>query len=269
MLSVGVINYINFLPIFAALKQGIIDAQVDWLPAVPSALNQALREGKLDVSPISAAEYLANRSQYDLLPDFCIGAEEKVMSVCLYVKGDIQDLDGKTIGLTAQSASSALLVKVLCHHFWNLSPSYQTMKCPNEMHQYDAFLLIGDDCLRNPKVPGYTTIDLATAWHKETGLPFTFAVFAARKEVTQNKADEVQALIKALHKSYAWGKNNPHVVEELALQQLSLPLDILQEYYQVLRFVFDERQKQGLQRFSELVDALPQPKQAPKAHACV
>lgn len=257
MLRVGVIDYINFYPLFAAFQEGAIFSQFEWKPAVPSALNKALYCGDLDVSPISSSEYLLNRSGYGLLPDFCIGAGEKVMSVCLHIKGDISSLDGIVVGLTAQSASSALLVKVLCHHFWKVSPTFVTMNTVDELKQCDAFLLIGDDSLRNPKFPGYTTVDLATAWYRETQLPFTFAVFAARSEVLETHPKEIEALRTAFQQSYAWATEHPDIIVSLAYQRCPIPVERIKEYYSVLRYRFDDSQQKALDLYGKLIETLP------------
>lgn len=257
MLKVGVIDYINFLPFFAAFQQKVIDATVEWVPGVPSVLNQSLREGSLDISPISAAEYLINKERYQLLPDFCIGAKGKVLSVCLYVRGD---LNGTEIGLASQSASSALLVRVLCHHFWKVSPSFTVRASVNELKTHDAFLLIGDDCLRNPHIPGFKTIDLAQAWFEATNLPFTFAVFAARKEVKQQDVDQTRHIF---HLALEWGETHSDVVEALAQKRCALPPEVLKEYYSILRYRLDDGQRKGLELFETLAAAVPQ--YSPKA----
>ncbi len=257
MLKVGIVDYINFYPLFAAFKEKAIVPKMEWRLAVPSELNRDLFAGKLDVSLISAAEYLRHQSHYGLLPDFCIGAKEKVLSVCLYVKGGISNLGGKTVGLTTQSASSATLVKVLCHHFWKVSPEFITKSTIEDLQKCDAFLLIGDDCLRNPGFSGYQAIDLAAAWYKETHLPFTFGVLATRNDVLAGQGSEIEELQQALREAYAWALQHPEKIEQLALKRCPIALDRIREYYRALRYHFDEEQQKGLALFAQLVQALP------------
>jgi predicted solute-binding protein len=181
-----------------------------------------------------------------------------VKSVNLFVKNDLALLDGCVIGLTSQSASSALLVKVMCHHFWRVNATYHVMKDPSEWRNHDAFLLIGDDCLLTPTIPGYITIDLAAAWYQETQLPFTFAIFAARKEVMQDSPAEIQSFLQAMQASYAWSKDNSEAIYKLARQRLpSLSVETLDEYYRTIKYELSDRQLQGMTLFHELANALP------------
>lgn len=253
MLRVGAIRYINFLPLFAAVELGKVHSTSQYRFDVPAALNSALRSGELDISPISAAEYLANAPSYELLPHYCIGAVDRVFSVTLYTRYPVEQLDGRTIGLTAQSASSVLLLKVLCYHFWKVSPHFQVFDDLKNHSQFDALLVIGDDALLHPELPGYQNIDLATAWHDSTALPFTFAVFAARKST---QLGQRQAFNERLELSYQWAQENPDVILSLARQRLPISIERLKAYYEALRYPFCPQQQAGLNRFHDLVRTL-------------
>ncbi|TXI41918.1 MAG: hypothetical protein E6Q59_01480 [Nitrosomonas sp.] len=263
MLKVGAIDYINFLPFYAAVQERALHPTIDWTLGVPSILNKALRSGELDAAPISSAEYIAHNEKYELLPNFCIGAEGKVMSVCLYVSGQLTNND--VIGLTSQSASSALLVKVLCHYFWKVTPQFITLDSIEELKECNAFLLIGDDSLMNPEVPGYKTIDLAQAWHDATKRPFTFAVFATRKDLAHQSRDSIR---QALHQSITWGDQHPDVIERLALEKYPLlSVSVLRQYFNCLRYRFDVSQQEGLKLFAKLANSLPKAPQEEAIYA--
>ncbi len=255
-LRVGAIDYINVLPFYAAFFKGIIDPEVELVRAVPSVLNEQLHNGELDLSPISSAEYLKHRDEYDLLPDFCLGARTRVDSVCLYYKGSLQDIDNQTIGFTSQSASSSLLVKVMCHNFWNIKPKFTILPSIQHIHDYEAFLLIGDQCLEHPHVKGYQTLDLAQAWFHATGLPFTFAVFAVRKTVLKQYPEAVAAFEQKLRESFRWASTHSDAILELAQQRCSRPLDHLRRYYNLLYYHLDALQLKALDHFNHLAQAV-------------
>lgn len=246
MLRVGVVNYINSLPILAGLQRGLFTNSFQWSYETPSVLNHLLATNQLDVALISAAEFLRNTHLYELLPPYCIGAKDRVMSVCLYLKRPIENV--QTIAVTPQSASSTLLLKILCKYHWQISPKFEVL-CGNPERQ-EAFLLIGDECLDYPST-GFEVVDLAHEWYQFTKLPFTFALFALRKEVKRSKT-KIQALSDLLDNSYRWGKNHREEIERLAFQRLSTPLFKIRQYYQCLQFTLNESQKKGLQRFKEL-----------------
>ncbi len=262
-LKVGAVDYINFLPFYAAILKGGVKAPIAWTVAVPSELNRLLFTGELDAAPVSSAEYLIHQDSYDLLPSFCIGAEDKVMSVCLFTSCELHS--DMTIGLTHQSASSALLVKVLCHHYWKVSPHFVTLDSLDALKKCEAFLLIGNDCLLNKTVPGYKTIDLAEAWHRYTQLPFTFAVFAARKGLSKQQHDTLRQI---LHQCLTWGDQHPDVIGQLALERCpSLTPELLREYYNALRYQLNAGQMEGLRLFARLIKNLPKDRQETAFHA--
>ena len=252
MLRVGAIDFINVLPFYAAFINECMDPCVELVPAVPSSLNRQLYLGELDLSPISSAEYLKHRELYELLPDFCIGARTRVDSVCLYHKGSLQDLNNQTIGFTSQSASSSLLVKVMCHHFWHIKPRFETLPSIHHIRDYQAFLLIGDQCLEHPYVQGYQTLDLAQAWFHATGLPFTFAVFAVRKDSLKLYPEKVAAFAHKLREAFEWSSTHPEIILELAQQRCSRPLDHLRRYFNLLYYHFDALQREALKKFDTL-----------------
>ena len=55
MIKLGRIGYVNMAPVFFRL-----DADVDEVVGVPTALNKQLVAGELDVAPISSIEYARN-----------------------------------------------------------------------------------------------------------------------------------------------------------------------------------------------------------------
>lgn len=254
MLNVGIINYLNSIPFTAAFDLGVLQPHVMLQSGVPTQLNQKLREGELDVSFISAAEYLCYPELYTLLPDFCIGARERVASVCLYVRESIDRLDGRRVALTPDSASSAMMLRLFCQQHWKISPQFVTLEAIDNYEGYEGFLLLGDQCLRRPQVPGFRTIDLATVWYYTTGLPFTFAVLAARRDSMAAKAVEIAAWQVTLGESLAWSRAHAAEITQLGQQRSQLPLDVLTDYYRLLRFDFDAEQQRGLARFSQLLE---------------
>ncbi|MBS0622040.1 MAG: menaquinone biosynthesis protein, partial [Verrucomicrobia bacterium] len=185
-LRVGHLNFCNAIPLYTSLSSA-----VQLVGGVPSELNALLREGKLDLSLVSSFEYLSHSSLYDLLPGYCIAAEGQVRSVHLHVKGPLAALNDQPLALTPQSASSAQLVKLFCRYFWHIRPHFVTLPHLNQCMDYKAFLLIGDQALLHPGFPGYTRFDLAQVWKEKTDLPITFAVFAMRKRLMQERGEEV------------------------------------------------------------------------------
>lgn len=226
---VGITSYCNALPLFGAfLKKAVpFDATIE--RDVPSNLNQKLREGSLDVALISTVEFIKNRPLYTPIPAFGIAASGPVESVKLVLKKPLHD--GMRIGLTEESATSIVLLKILCERLWHIHPLFEKIQESNE-----ATLLIGDAALA---VKG---IDLSLAWHAYTKLPMPFAILAARGDFLY--------LTDALQAAYAWGKAHLSIIAEMAAEETGLEEKTLGPYLQRLTYIFDEKEDEGLIRFA-------------------
>lgn len=221
----GIVEYLNALPIVHALKR----AHIPFSTGTPAELNHRLRKKELSSALTSSVEYLDG--EYQLGSNLCIAAEKEIISVNLYKKGPL-----RKVALTPESATSVALLKVLCHHHWKVDPTF----VPLGEEEVDAFLLIGDVALEKQEIPGYETVDLATAWYEMTGLPFVFALFA------QHKEDE-QSYVKLEH-MIQW---DAAIVEE-AHRKSGFPKPLLERYYRLCRYHLGEREREGLALFDTL-----------------
>ncbi|MEJ2202381.1 MAG: menaquinone biosynthesis protein, partial [Desulfuromonadaceae bacterium] len=115
-LALGHISYINCVPFFHYLPQCGFTGRI--VSGVPSYLNGLLAEGQVDVSPSSSFEYARNWRNYLLLPDLSISSCGAVQSVLLLSNQPIDELEGASIALTGDSATSITLLKVLLREFY-------------------------------------------------------------------------------------------------------------------------------------------------------
>ena len=250
-----------------ALEAGIIPHSVELVHAVPAELNRRLYMNELDVAFVSTFEYLRHRENYDLLSNLCIAAYEHVYSVCLYSRCRLRDLDGKTIGITRQSASSVALLKLLCKRHWKIQVQFKWIDTEEEGFSLDACLLIGDQSLVHQEVDGFYRIDLANAWTYATGLPFTFAVFAIRKPLHKEKQDELEDLAHSFHQSLEWARNHKDVIIEKAIAKTNVSQSLLTKYYQTLLYTMGAQEREAIELFSELSD-FEEPPITESRHVC-
>ena len=192
-LRIGRIDYLNIWPVFHHLTRKFPeDRGFTYLPAHPSALNRALHEGNIDLSPSSLFEYLLHGERYRLVPEASISCDGPVRSVLLVSPVPLEELSellgagDARIGLTTASATSVALLKILCAFAWNLGEIDWVPVEPGEgLTTGMPFLEIGNRALElfvhPPK--GWHIIDLGTAWKKMTGLPFVFAVWMAGRNL--------------------------------------------------------------------------------------
>ena len=162
-------SYLNSAPANAGLDR-LPNAALSL--AVPSALADQLAAGDLDAALIPVFEALKN-PRYRIVPGVSISCRGSVQSVKLFCRKRIQDV--RAVALDPSSRSSAALTRILLETGRGLYPDYKVGIDPDA----DAQLLIGDPAL------GYAgdyvqEIDLGREWMQATGLPFVFAVWAAR-----------------------------------------------------------------------------------------
>lgn len=218
-MRLGRIGYINCYPVYGALDRGIIPVPAELVTGTPSELNDLLAAGELDVSVVSAVEYARNASAYHLMPDLAVSCDGPVRSVLLFSRRPAPALDGATVLLSASSRTSVYLLQLLCQEVWRVRPRFAEARAEAADLDalaglpHEAVLVIGDSALILAARRAYPhCYDLGEAWKRWTGLPFVFAVWAARRGSDHAQVQEVH---RALLSARAWGLEH---LDELAAQ---------------------------------------------------
>jgi chorismate dehydratase len=262
MLALGTIDYLNTQPIERGATERLPGVEV--VRGVPTAINRALIEGHVAAGPISAYEFARHTEQLLLIPDLSIATLGAVNSVLLFSwHADPRELDGLPVALTDHSATSINLLRVLCEQHYAIAPEWRTMPQDLDLmlQSCAGALLIGDRALVEGVLRRHVgrrglpyLFDLGDEWLKLTGLPFTFAVWAARRD----RSDEVRAagLAPALQAAKRDGLER---IDEIALAyapRLGLPAGVCAKYLRDLRYHLDAADLAGLRTF--LGFALPE-----------
>lgn len=251
-LRIGRINFANLFPIFTTLEKVADCSAYEFVEGVPSLVNRLLREGEIDVSPSSSIEYLRSGETYVLLDGHSISSAGPVGSILLFSRRPIESLNGLTVLASSQSETSVALLNIVLNKFYE-------MRCPVKssdeslskgIESHSAYLLIGDsamkEALRWPKLYIY---DLGDIWHKNTGLPFVFALWIARKDSFQRehalfaqfKRDLDAAKVKAF-------KDLRSIARESSLISI-LSEDEIVSYWRGISYDLTEEHKKGLELF--------------------
>lgn len=264
MLTIGIIDYLNVEPLYYRLQERLAGKPVAFRTGVPSELNRALAAGEIDLAPISAISAAQMADQVAILPNLSIATIGAVKTVQLFSwMADPRELDDVRIALSDESATSAALVKVLARHFWGVNPRYSVE--PQDLEQMlrraAAALLIGDGALVEATLRRQISgrgqphaFDLGDEWLKWTGLPFVFALWAARRP-TLAEIDEL-GIVPALYESKAEGLAHIPQIARAYAPRLQLPEGVLTKYLYDLRYDLSERDRAGLLTYFLL--ALPQ-----------
>ncbi|MEM5788168.1 MAG: menaquinone biosynthesis protein, partial [Syntrophobacteraceae bacterium] len=191
-LNLGRIGYLNVLPVYYPLENGIITHPFTIIPGVPSYLNELAANGELDISPVSSIEYARHSDLYYIVPDLSISSFGKVKSVLLLSRYPVEQLSGRDILMSSQSHTSVGLLKILAKLRFGIEPRFRVgtprQGQDGEDCRADAFLAIGDEALRLSGSGSYPEIvDLGAAWYEWTHLPFVFALWVVRRRAIEEK----------------------------------------------------------------------------------
>ncbi|MBT5369162.1 MAG: menaquinone biosynthesis protein, partial [Nitrospinaceae bacterium] len=175
-LKLGTVPYLNARPLTLALEG---HEKVDLRAEPPAQLLPLLESGEIDGALISTfAMFHLPGARF--VPGAGIVSRGRVRSIRLFCRKPPEDL--KRVGLDNWSLSAANMTRVILKRKWNAAPEFLPVDPehpPRDDESLDAFLLIGDNALR--EAPGdFNVIDLGEAWDSFTGLPFVYALWVFR-----------------------------------------------------------------------------------------
>jgi chorismate dehydratase len=258
-MRVGRIPYVNCYPVYGAIDRGVVQIDAELVSGVPTALNQQMAAGSLDVSVISAVEYARNASRYLLLPDLAISCDGPVRSVALFSRRPVEQLDGGRVVVSRSSMTSAALLELLFDHVWGARPHFipgdaeisDLARFDAEPH--DARLVIGDAALlltaehARRESPSYPHVyDLGAEWKAWTDLPFVFAVWVAQRATASDRA---LATCAALRQSRDWGLANLPSLADQAASLTGVARESCLEYLSGLDYGLSYAHLAGLTEF--------------------
>jgi chorismate dehydratase len=252
-MRLGRIPWINCYPVYGAIDRGLVDVPAELVSGTASELNDLLAAGELQVSVVSAVEYARNTAAYHLLPDLAITCDGPVHSVALFSRLPVTHLDGHTVLVSASSRTSVLLLDLLFRHRWGIRPRFATVRAEAPDLEslgglpHEAVLVIGDAALLLAAQRRYPVrLDLGAEWRAWTGLPFVFAVWAARREA---RLPAVQLVHERLLASRAWGLAHLDELSADAARATGVAEAACRAYLGDLDYALSDRHLAGLTDF--------------------
>lgn len=255
-LKLGHIDYLNCAPFFHFLKDCGFSGEIT--KGVPAQLNAMLAEGLLDVSPSSSFEYGRSYQDYLLLPGHSISAFESVQSVLLFSPCPLEQLSGKSVYLTGESATSVHLLKVILQEFygWEDVPSLVPDQAVESFLQRgEPVLLIGDRALSASLVVGpdqSCQYDLAELWYRHTGLPFVFALWIVRRQSCKALAGELRLLQHQLTCARQKAFSDLDALANQTVDRPWMTSEQLVSYWRCMSYDLNVEHLAGLRLFFEL-----------------
>lgn len=260
-LSLGNIKFINCLPLHYGLAHGGFGENIHIHSATPAELNHLVVSGTLNISPVSSIVYAQNRDKLVLLPDVSISAEGALESIVLVSKCPIEELGQGRIALTAKSATSHGLLKIILHHAYQASPEYFISPLSlNEgvLDDAQAVLFIGDDALSayHHRLAGYYYYDLGDEWKKLTGLPMVYAVWVVNREFAACYNEAVQMLYEKVTGGFAYGLSHIEAAADALQEKFSLTAAQIVHYIGLLNYQFTPAHEQALLTYYKMAHGL-------------
>ena len=217
---------------------------------VPRVFGARAAAGEVAAGPLPLVDYFRLQETFERIGHFGIAVRGRAHSALLFARKPIRQLEGAMIAVTEESSTTACLLRLLLEVRYKIHPAgYQRGQSPDA----DALLLIGDEALRvqhtNTRYP--FEIDVGFEWWLWQHLPFVFAVWAVRKDVSQEIKKTIErSLVRSL------ARNLIHL-EEIAAEYsaaLAIPASDVQRYLSNFIYRLGQQEEAGIARFKELAN---------------
>lgn len=236
-------SYSNTAPLIWSFLYGHNHGHVEIiLDTAPARSAELLAKDRVDAALVPVYAYqLINDVR--LFPRVCVGAKEKVRSVCLVTRGeDLKQV--KKCALDVSSKTSIALTQIIFKEFLCTAPEFACREPDIEcmLRDADCALLIGDPSLAIDEKK-YRKFDLVETWKAFTGLGFVFAMWMTR-----------QATV-AIDFAAARNEGLAHIDEIVANYESEIPLkhDELKTYLsENISYEPDDSMRQGMRLYFQL-----------------
>ncbi len=240
------VSYLNTLPLVWGLKEGPQRDLLDVRFEIPSVCAALLRRGEVDIGLVPAIEL--ERQPLRVITSLGIASRGAVTSILLFSK--MAPAQIRTLAADSSSRTSVVLAQVWLREKFGVkaavtaaAPDVKTM-----LERADACLVIGDPALRvDLAAMDCAVFDLGAEWTEMTGLPFVYAVWAARAGFDAEFAAGV------LRDSWLFGKGRIPEIAGSEAARHGVSVEAAVRYLsESIRFEIDGACQAGLERFREL-----------------
>ena len=179
---VGVVNYINTLPLITGLER--LEGMT-LVPEVPSRQIEMILSKEVDFGLCSVIDIVHADQPMSVVPVGMLGCAGPTLTVRLFSSVPFKQV--RRVHCDNDSHTSVALLKVLFRerHGCDLEIVPFDASIPPAITDDDAVLLIGDKVVSH-SLPATLTaheMDLGAAWYDMTSLPFVFATWLCRREL--------------------------------------------------------------------------------------
>jgi chorismate dehydratase len=249
-------TYLNSAPLVYSFATGSQRGRAAFLgDTAPARCAEKLAAGQCEVALIPVIEY-QRIPHLRIIPDVAVVSKKRVRSVVLAARCPIEE--ARAVTLDNSSRTSQALVRILFARRYGATPVFTerapdpAVSCANMFEGSDAALVIGDPAMRleaRAAQLGLRIYDLAEEWRALTGLPFVFAVWAAREGAVPDEPGSAPDFLAAKREGIAHD-------EEIAARyaaELDLPqAELLGYLRENVNYDLDEDNLAGLRHYFRL-----------------
>lgn len=250
--TIGKPPYLVVEPFFHFFRD---DPKFGILEDTPEAFLSYVMNRRLEIVFIPSVVYFHPVSQryYSPFANLCVAVRQRAMSVLLFSKLPLEDLNKKTIEITPETTTSFYLLRILMETWKNLHPEYRR----GITQTGDAFLVIGNRALRHktaapPAFPYH--YDLGELWWEWKKLPFVFALWIQLNDLSDIRLYLAEKMMKE-----SWQKTmlNLESLAPIFAEKHRLPEHIVPEYLRNFQYILGKEEKKGLEEFRNELFRLP------------
>ncbi len=237
---VSAVSYINSFPFIHGLRNHNVLKDIELSLDPPAKCAEKLISGQVDVGliPVATIPLVKNAN---IFTPYCIGADGKVESVCLYADCELHEIE--KVLLDPESRTSVQLAKILAGSFWNIEPEWvdSSPGFERSIKSTTAGVVIGDRAFKLNET-GLNRWDLSEAWKEMTGLPFVFATWVSNCALPAG-------FISAFNEALGIGlKNRAEAVSEMLPSHVD-PKPFQRYVDELIQYDLDVPLRKGMDRF--------------------
>jgi predicted solute-binding protein len=221
--KVCAVSFLNTVPLVWGMLHGEQRELFNLSFEIPSVCADRLGEGSADVGLVPV--YEVPRLGLEVAPGAGIACRGAVRSILLISRVPIPNI--RTLAADTSSRTSVQLARIILDRQYGVRPRFLPMSpaLPAMLAVADAALIIGDPALHiEPSTLPFHCLDLGEEWHRMTGLPFVFAVWAGRPDVIDDR------IAAGLMESYRFGLQHLDAIIPAEARERHLPEPLVRNY---------------------------------------
>ena len=239
----GVVSYLNARPLIEGLN---CEPGISLIHEVPARLPELLDGGQVDVALVPVIDVVRPHRSWKIISDACIGCDGETLTVRVFSRVPPDEIH--RLHVDGDSHTSVALASVIWQEMFGRRLLVAPLDTATDLEACEAVLLIGDKVVSNNLTDFDIETDLGGAWKSLTGLPFVFAVWAAKEGYAEGR---LPTLLSAARDA---GVANARRIAADAGPGLGWPVELARRYLtHRLRFTLTPAHRKGMDLFFSMV----------------